>query len=208
MKEDKESIRDKLIVAFFQTLLLGVVLVLFSFWLDLRLETFKKELTNDTERLRASFEYNAAIIQQRQAAYLEIQQAARELTELLEIFYYLSAEPSTSELWRSKLRALENNLGLGSGAGRSTFVTKRDVLGTLNGLVALREKYEFISSERVNIVFERFLETIMQDLSDGELEENGNETFHTAAIVHARDAFNQLDLAIDQALRFDDLPFE
>ena len=79
MAEAREPLRNKLIEIVVQTLIFGALLAGLGFWLNLRLETYKKELADDTERLKAALQSNAPLIQQRRSAYLELQQAAREL---------------------------------------------------------------------------------------------------------------------------------
>jgi hypothetical protein len=209
MAEAGESLRNKLIEIVVQTLIFGALLAGLGFWLNLRLETYKKELADDTERLKAALQSNAPLIQQRRAAYLELQQAARELNRVLEVHYFRAKEPSTGQVMRNKLRALEDDMGIGSSGSRGGwFVSKGDVVGALRRMVSLSEKYEDISSGTISSAVDDFLETVMADVREAEQKENDTESFHTAARVRLKDALSRLDHTITQALRLDELPIK
>jgi hypothetical protein len=77
MAEEKGSLRDRLIHATVDTLIFGGLLLIFGFWLNMRLERYKNELANDTEKLKSALQITAPLIQRRFSGYLEIQQAAR-----------------------------------------------------------------------------------------------------------------------------------
>jgi hypothetical protein len=208
MAEAREPLRNKLIEIVVQTLIFGALLAGLGFWLNLRLETYKKELADDTERLKAALQSNAPLIQQRRSAYLELQQAARELNRVLEVHYFRAKEPPTGQVMRNKLRALEDDMGIGSGSRGGWFVSKGDVVGALRRMVSLSEKYADISSGTISSAVNDFLEAVMADVRGAEQKENDTESFHTAARARLKDALSRLDRTIAQALRLDELPIE
>jgi hypothetical protein len=135
MAEEKASLRDQLIVATVQTVVFGVLLATFGFWLDVRLERYKSELANDTEKVKTALQVTTPLIQRRLSGYLEIQQAARNVNEVLEVYYSRAKEPPTGEVMRGKLRALENAMNVGSGSSGGGFVFKTDATQALHELV-------------------------------------------------------------------------
>jgi hypothetical protein len=213
MTPAKESLSDKFIVATVQTLFFGILLALFGYWLNLRLETNKNELTQDTERMKAILQYNEPQIQQRRSAYIEIQQASRELTYSLESYYNLSEEPKEDEIINDKLQELEyvmverylspSNTG-SSGWG----ITKPEVFNAVEEIVFLRQKNKPIISVTILVAVDDFIEIVMDDLKLAEEEENNTEAFHTSAHKRAKDAYKQLDNIINQALGVDESPIQ
>ena len=85
--ESKESLRDKLIIAVVQTLIFGAFLAILGFWLNLRMETYKQTLANQSESYKVLLSSLAPDIEQRRAAYLDFQQAAREAKSTLGVYY-------------------------------------------------------------------------------------------------------------------------
>jgi hypothetical protein len=78
----------------------------------------------------------------------------------------------------NKLRALEDDMGIGSGSRGGWFVNKGDVIGALRRMVSLREKYADISSGTISSAVDDFLETVMADVRKAEQKENDTESFH------------------------------
>jgi hypothetical protein len=142
----------------------------------------------------------------RSSSYLELQQAARELNRALEAHYFRSKEPPTGQAMRSKLRALEDDMGLGSGSRGGWFMSKVEVVGALWRMVSLSEKYADISSDTINSAVDDFLGPVMADVREAEQKENATESFHTGARARLKDALSRLGRMITEALRLDELP--
>lgn len=208
MAEDKASLREQLIVAIVQTLIFGLFLALFGFWLNLRLERYKNELANDTEKLKTTLQITAPLIQRRFSAYLEIQQAARKVNEVLELYYSRAKEPPTGAVMSGKLRALENTMKIGSGSSGGSIVLKSDVTHALGELIAVKEKYADISSAKIDAAVDLFLNAVMNDLKKVELDQNQMEYFETVARAHLKDEFGLLNSEINQALGVDEFPIK
>jgi small nuclear ribonucleoprotein (snRNP)-like protein len=208
MAEEKGSLRDQLIVATVQTLVFGVLLAVFGFWLNVRLERYKSELANETEKVKTALQVTTPLIQRRLSGYLEIQQAARNVNEVLEMYYSRANEPPTGEVMRGKLRALENAMNVGSGSSGGGFVLKTDATQALHELVKAREKYADISSAKVNATVDLFLNTVMDDLSKTGLKGNDTASFDTTARAHLKDVFGRLNSEINQALGVDEFPIK
>jgi hypothetical protein len=208
MAEDKASLRDQLIVATIQTLIFGLFLALFGFWLNMRLERYKNELANDTEKLKTTLQIAAPLIQRRFSGYLEIQQATRNVNEVLELYYSRAKEPPTGGAMSGKLRALENTMKIGSGSSGGSIVLPSDVTHALSELIAVKQKYADISSAELNAAVDLFLNTVMDDLKKAELKENQTESFDTTARAHLKDAFGRLNSEVNQALGVDQFPIK
>ena len=206
MAESKEPLRDKLIVAVVQTLIFGALLAVIGYWLNHRLETYKQALADQSEKTKALISFLEPHIQQRRAAYFEFQQAAREAKNILEVYYFRAKGPPEHNARRYQLRALENKLGIGSGGSSGSWATHGDAVSVVEKLVVLREKYEDVSSDKMNSAVDDFIDTIMQDLREGAKDTNDNEAFHNSARTRVREAFVKLNDQIAEALGLDQLP--
>jgi hypothetical protein len=208
MAENKASLLDQLIVATVQTFIFGVLLAIFGFWLNMRLERYKNELANDTEKLKTTLQITAPLIQKRFSGYLEIRQAARNVNEVLELYYARAKEPPTGAAMSGKLRALENAMKIGSGSSGGSIVLPSDVTHALSELIAVKEKYADISSAKIDAAVDLFLNRVMDDLKKAELNQNRMEYFETLARAHLKDAFGRLNSEINQALGINEFPIK
>ena len=211
MANPQESLRDKLILAAIQTLVFGALLAIFGFWLNLRLERYKTELVQDTEKLKVALIANTPLIQQRRAAYLDIQQSARKINGLLEIYYSRAQQPRTGRVLSDQLEAVEDDLipsETGFSSRRGNWVTNQEVVEALREMVLLRQKYQYVCSDNVNSAIDDFLTTVMKDIRLGEQPGNDTESFHTTARANLIDALNRLNLAISEALQLEKLPIQ
>lgn len=209
MAEAKESLREKLIVAFVQTLFFGALLAVLGYWLDRQLETYKHALAEQTEMTKVLLQSLAPQIQQRRDAYLEFWQAAREARSTLEVYYHLAKGPPEHNRRRGHIRDLENALGIGSGtSGGGSWATHGDAVDVIRNLVSLRERYEDVSSELMESAVDTFIDQAMQDLRDGAKETNDTEEFHEAARRRIREAFDTLSAQIEKALGHDQIPLQ
>jgi hypothetical protein len=206
--EDKASLRDQLIRATVDTFIFGCLLLIFGSWLNMRLEKYKNELANDTEKLKSGLQITEPLIQRRFTGYLEIQREARNVNWVLENYYYRAKEPPTGDVMSNKLSALENTMKTGSGSSGGSIVLPSDVTSALSELVAAKEKYADISSPKVNAAADLFLNTVMDDLSKAERNENDTASFHATARAHLKDAFDRLNAEINQALGIDQFPIK
>jgi hypothetical protein len=197
MAESTESIRDKLIVAIVQTLIFGVLLALLGYWLNLRLETYKQVLANQSEMNKSLLSSLNPYIQQRLTAYLELQQAAYNVKRDLEIYYYLAKEPSDYDL----LEQLHQKI---SGVSSSSFIEYKKLVSAIEDLTNLRGKYELVLSDKVKSTADDFINTIIKDL----LKEPAasDEAFEKAARSRLRTAFDKLKNQITEALGLEQLP--
>jgi hypothetical protein len=215
--EVKETLREKLIVAFVQTLVFGVLLALLAYWLNVRLETakqaladrsehLKQELTDRGEKLKALVSALAPISEQRRSAYLELRLAARQTKNDLEIYYFRAKGLSPQEARSQQIEQLRNKMGIGSGVGTSTWRSKEDAVKDAERLVALRANYEEIASDDVKAAVDQFLDTILTDLKDGEEKSNDSEAFHELAKRHLHDALDKLNRTTEKALGLQNVP--
>ena len=208
MTEDKASLRNQLIHATVDTLIFGGLLLIFGFWLNVRLERYKGELANETEKVKTALQVTTPLIQRRLSGYLEIQQAARNVNEVLELYYSRAKEPPTGAAMNGKLRALENTMKIGSGSSGGSIVLPSDVTHALSELIAVKEKYADISSAKIDTAVDLFLNTVMDDLKKVELNQNQIEYFETVARTHLKDTFSRLNAEINHALGIDEFPIK
>lgn len=208
MTESNESRRDKLIVATVQTLIFGALLAVLGFWLNVRLEDYKRHFADDTERLKSALQSNGPLIQQRVSGYHEIKLAARNLNRVLGAYYFRAKGLPAGDVLEGQLKAVENVLLGDSGSSGGDVVTNDDVVRALRELVALREKYDDISSEKINAAIDQFLKGVMEDLEASRRKENQNESFDTAARTRLKDAGDRLNGEMNRALRVNELPIE
>jgi hypothetical protein len=203
----KETLRDKLIIAFIQVLIFGALLAGLGYWFNLRLEAQKHALAEQSERTRAVLASLEPIIQLRRSAYLEFQAAARQAKNILEVYYFRAGEPS-NEAQSNRLQKLINKMGRGSGGSGSSFVTNDDAIDCVRTLINLREKYEDIASDEIKGEVDKFIDAIMKDLTDGEAQGNDTAIFHEAAGKRLQQSFATLNQALEQALGFHELPIK
>lgn len=197
---------NALFMAVVQTLIFGALLALLGFWLNLRLELYKKTLVDQSEQTKAMLINLEPIAQARRSAYLEFQTTAREVRNDLEFFYFRAVDPPTKERTSTRLHALARDMGIGPGGGGASFMTKEEALEGVKKLMNLRDKYDSVSSQAVDAAIEEFINTIVQDLKASEKETNDTVSFHNSAQKRLRDGFETLNSAIESALGFQNLP--
>jgi hypothetical protein len=112
MSAPEESLRDKLIIAVVQTLIIGALLAVLGYWLNVRLETYKQSLSDQSEKTKAILSSHQPFINQRRDAYLDFRQDAREAKNVLEIYYYRARGTQSQEVRLNRLEALENKMGI------------------------------------------------------------------------------------------------
>jgi hypothetical protein len=208
MSESKEPFRDKVkeivisvgLTAVLQGILVSLIL---GFLFNKKLETYKNELANTTERLKVLLQLNEPFTKQRISAYLDIEQGARRVYRELIVYY---AGVPEEEIWSGRFDALENDIGTGSGSAGGSFVTNQDVIKALRDFNSIREKNADVISDSINAAVDSFLETITEDLRKAHLKENRAESFDAAARERLKAALNRLDSTINQALRISELP--
>ncbi|PWT83402.1 MAG: hypothetical protein C5B44_00670 [Acidobacteria bacterium] len=200
---DKESLRDKLIVGLLETLIFGAMLAALGFWFNLRLEKYKQELTDQSEKTKALLVSLQTNTQQRCTAYLEFQDAARKTKGTLESYYNLGKRtPEDEELEDEDDLYLQ--LGVGSGVATSTWTTMEQAADAVKKFNELRHKYKDVSSTAVNSAVDEFYKVLRRDL----IESKSKETveFHNAAKARLHTAFMKLKRQITDALGLDKLP--
>jgi len=177
-----ERVRDKLLIVFVQTLVFGVFLAGLGYWINSRLESYKHALEVETERTKAQLVAYGSLLAERRIAYSEVRQAAKQTKQMLEGYYDLAKRRSPTEHRRSTLMELETALFPERGGGSSGgWVTRDEVTNAMRKLIALREKYEDVSSAMMNDALEEFINTLIDDLKKSADKSTKNERFHNAA---------------------------
>jgi hypothetical protein len=219
MSEPRQPLRDSLIVALVQTLILGARLAILGYFLNVRLELYKQSLGEQTEKTKAALAAQTEttksllaalepLVQARRSAYLDVRQAAREAKNELEIYYFRSKGRPDLERREQELHELAHKMGVGSGGATSSWRTNEDALAVVRKLVSLREKYQDVASDKVNSAIDDFIDTLTQDLRAGTSKSNDTDLFHEAARKRLCDAFARLDPHLKEALRLAELPIQ
>jgi hypothetical protein len=207
MAETKEGLWDKLIVVV-QTGLFGRLLAYFTHDLDRRIETYKQELAEQTEGVKALVQHYAPVMQQRETAYLELRQAGRIAVAVVEDYYFHPQTPIIRPSATQKARDFEYDLGLGSGSVGIGIAEKEDVVGAMWSMASVMDKYHDILSGTIRGAADAFFDTVMEDVRKAEPRENRTKDFQLAAHARLRERFDQLNNAIHRALRLDELPIK
>ncbi len=202
-EKKQESLGEKLLLLVCETLIFGGLLLLFGFWLNLRLESYKHSLVKETEENKHLLSLLQPKNQQRLEAYIEIQKAARAAKDILEIYYgNVGLEKSD---YSSRVNQLESLLkdksGIGSGVRSSTWVTLEEAVSVIRDIILLRENHKYILSDEVKLGIDQFIDILIQDLEDSVYKSKSNEIFAN----RLRNGFNQLNTKIENALRIEKL---
>jgi hypothetical protein len=208
MPQPAESLRDKMIVAAVQTLIFGVLLALFGFWLNLRLESYKSELALEAERLKAVMALSEPLTRERRSAYIEFQHAGREILNVVTLYYHLGKNPSPDGNLFGKVQALREEMGIGSGTTSATWVTKEEVADALSKLAALRHRHKDLTSRDVGSAVENLLDTAIEDLRKAQERANNTAAFHTTARTRLHEAAARFEHEVNKALRTAELPIQ
>lgn len=209
MNEKKESLIEKLTVAIVQTLIFGIVLAVFGYWLDRRIETYKHELSEQAEKTKVLLSSLEPRVKQRRDAYLELQSSARQVKDELQMYYWMADAIPDSDARRWDINSLENAMGIGSGSGAGgTLTSKRDAVSVIENFILLRRKYESVSSAQINQEVDEFIDIVMADLKNESKKTNQSKTFHNLARVRLDEGFQKLNSHIESALGIDQLPLK
>jgi len=206
MPESKESIREKLIVSLIQTLFFGMLLSIFGYLVDRRLEEYKYELADQSEKTKILLASLAPDLQLRRKAYTEYRQAARHAVRILELYYYKAEAPPRRNSHLSQIEGLRYELGIGSGGSRGSWATHSDAVNVVENMVELRLQYEDVASEEINAAVDTFVDMLINDLKARANSLNDNAEFDGSARKRLYQGFTVLNVAIKQALGVDQLP--
>lgn len=208
MAETNEGLRNKLMIVAVETAFFGALLAYLTFRLDWRLETYKQELAEQTEGVKALVQHYAPVIRQREAAYLEIRQAARSVVSIVEDYYFPTQRPITRPHATQKARGFEYDLGLGSGSTGGGITEKEDVVRVVWEMASLMDNYNDILSETIRAAVDEFFDAVTEDVRKAARPENRTEAFQAAGHARLRERFDRFNHAIQQALRLDELPIQ
>jgi len=207
MADQNESLSEKLIVVFFQTLIFGLLLAVFGYLLNVRLESYKHTLAEETEKTKVLLESLEPDLLHRRAAYIELQQAARETKQTLEIYYSNANIPTEHQKRRDQIYSLRDDLGISLGGGSSSWgVTKEMVVAVIENLICVREINEDIASDKIKVSVDRFIDAVILDLKKSTKISNNNRTFANSAQQRLIKGYDSLMATIELALGIDQLP--
>ncbi len=203
-----ESLGQKLLVAFVQILIFGVILAVIGYQLNLRLEANKQALAIQTAKTKTLLATLEPTIQLRRSAYLDLQSAARDVEQILEFYYFPASDSASINKRQDQLSELYKALGLPpSGGGSGSFGASRgEAYEAVAKLTRLQDKYQNVSSETITAAVDTFLDAIKKDLLESVRPGNDTTTFNDGARARLREAFGKLNGAIEDALGFRELP--
>ena len=200
-QEKNKTIREELIIALIQTLIFGAILLLFGYWLNVRLETTKQQLTSETEKLKVMLATNDPIIQQRKSLYLDYRSAIFNLNNTLIIYYHLADTPDSEVALSNQISALRTALQpeMGSGASGS-WRTPDDVIQAIQAIVTLRLKDQLLLPRTFNEAIDTLIKSVTDDLIGGELPQNHTKNYQTYAVKRLQKVCNDLNETIERAV--------
>jgi hypothetical protein len=204
----KESVKDKLIVALIDTLIFGVLLLVFGHWLDVRLEKYKQELADQSEMTKSLLVYLDPHIQERRTAYRELLKAAKKAEDALEDYYAGPGNPTQHDAKEIEYQVLMTKLGAkGSGGSSGSWPPNAAEAGSIvNQFDRIREEHKDAMSPEVNSAATEFYDMLRSDLSQSVDVSNDNDQFRSAAMQRVRASFSRFKDQVTKALGLDKMP--